>query len=172
MSNKCEHIELTTDDPEKAVAFYSKVFGWKIAPTPTPDGQGVYHMFRTENGGGGIGGKAMSPEQPTAWMPYITVASVKATQAAAKAQGGSPIPGFEYTSMGDMGAIGGFIDPTGAAIGLWEMGKAMAAAAKKASAPKKAAKAPSKKVAAAKKVAKKAPAKKAAAKKPAKKKRK
>ena len=94
MSNKCEHIELSTDDPDKAVAFYSKVFGWKIAPTPTPDGQGVYNMFRTENGGGGIGGK-MNPGQPTAWMPYITVASVKATQAAAKAQGGSPIPGFE-----------------------------------------------------------------------------
>jgi hypothetical protein len=129
-------------------------------------------MFRTENGGGGIGGK-MNPGQPTAWMPYITVASVKATQAAAKAQGGNPIPGFEYTSMGEMGAIGGFIDPTGAAIGLWEMGKAMVAAAKKASAPKKAAAKPaSKKVAAAKKVAKKAPAKKAAAKKPAKKKRK
>lgn len=178
MANQCEHIELSTDDPGKAVSFYSKIFGWQIAPTPTPDGQGVYNMFRTGNGGGGIGGK-MSPHQPTAWMPYITVESIKATQAAAKALGARPIENYEYVSMGDMGAIGGFIDPTGAAIGLWEMGaaaKKAAAAAKKAAAPAKKAAAPKKATApakkaapakklAAKKVAKKAPGKKAAKKK-------
>jgi predicted enzyme related to lactoylglutathione lyase len=158
MGNKCEHIELSTDDPGAAVAFYSKVFGWKIQATPAPGG-GTYHMFRNENGGGGIGGK-MNPGQPTAWMPYITVKSIKTTQAQAKSLGGNPIPGFEYMSLGDMGAIGGFIDPTGAAIGLWEVGKAAAAPA-----PKKVAKkAPARKAA-------KKPAPKKAAKKPAKKKR-
>lgn len=155
MGNKCEHIELSTDDPGKAVEFYSKVFGWKIQATPAPGG-GTYHMFRNDNGGGGIGAK-MNPAQPTAWMPYITVKSIKATQEQAKELGGNPIPGFEYMSLGDMGAIGGFIDPTGAAIGLWEVGKAAPAPA-----PKKAAKKAAKP--AAKKAAKKAakPAKKAA----------
>ena len=139
--NQCDHIELSTDDPEKAIAFYSKVFGWKIAPMPSPGGGPPYHMFRTGNGGGGITAK-MKPDQPTAWMPYISVKSVKAAQASAKAAGGTPIPDYEYVSLGDMGAIGGFFDPTGAAIGLWEPGKAQAAPppAKKAAAPKKAAK--------------------------------
>ncbi len=173
MGNKCEHIELSTDDPDKAVAFYSKIFGWKIEATPMPGGEGVYHMFRNENGGGGIGGK-MNPAQPTAWMPYITVKSIKATQEEAKALGGNPIPGFEYMALGEgNGAIGGFIDPTGAAIGLWEMGANAIAAQKAAEAAKKAAAKPAAKPAAkkaAKPAAKKA-AKKAAkpAKKPAKK---
>jgi adenylate kinase len=159
--NQCDHIELSTDDPSAAIAFYSKVFGWKIQGVPTPDGKGTYHMFRADQGGGGITAK-MSPGQPTAWMPYITVKSIKATQEAAKAAGGNPIPDYEYVSMGDQGAIGGFIDPTGAAIGLWEMGKAAPPPA-----PKKAAAKAAPKKAAAKKVAPKAAPKKAAAKKAA-----
>jgi predicted enzyme related to lactoylglutathione lyase len=173
MGNKCEHIELSTDDPDKAVAFYSKIFGWKIDAMPMPGGQGVYHMFRNENGGGGIGGK-MSPQQPTAWMPYITVKSIHATQEAAKAAGASPIPNFEYMPLGEgNGAIGGFIDPTGAAIGLWEMGANAIAAQKAAEAAKKAtAKKPVAKKTAPKKAApKKAAAKKVAPKKAAKKKK-
>ena len=119
--HNCQHIELSTDDPSKAIRFYSKVFGWKIAATPMAGG-GTYNMFRAGDGGGGIAAK-MDPRQPTAWMPYITVKSVKAAQKAAKANGAKPIEGFEYQAIGEMGAIGGFIDPTGAAIGLWEAGK-------------------------------------------------
>lgn len=160
--NTCDHIELSTDDPKRAQAFYSKVFGWKFETMPTPGGGGQYLMFRTgETGGGGIAGKQM-PGQPTAWMPYITVDSVKATVKAAKANGGSAL--VEYMPVGDMGALGIFTDSTGGAIGVWESArKAPAPAPAKKAAPKKAAakKAPAKK-AAPKKAAKKAPAKKAA----------
>jgi hypothetical protein len=146
VADKCEHIELSTDAPEKAVAFYSKVFGWMVKGTRMPDGS-VYHMFDNGNGGGGITAKA-NKAQPTAWTPYITVKSVKATQKAAAALGARPIPGYEYVSMGPMGAVGGFTDPTGAAIYLYEAGppapkKAKAGskkakAAAKTAAPKKA----------------------------------
>jgi predicted enzyme related to lactoylglutathione lyase len=158
--NQCDHIELSTDDPKKARDFYSAVFGWKIESSPMGDG-GEYLMFRTGNGGGGITAK-MSPQQPTAWMPYITVKSVKASLEKAVGLGAMRIPGFDYVPIGDMGAIGGFIDPTGAAIGLWEAGAAPIEAPPKKTAPKKTA--PKK---AAKPAAKKAAAKKAQAKKPA-----
>ena len=120
--NNCEHIELSTDAPEQAVTFYSKVFGWKIQGIPMPEG--TYHMFATSNGGGGVTAKSM-PEQPTAWLPYITVKSVKASLGQAAKHGGVTVQ--PYTSMGDMGAIAVVRDPTGGHIGLFEAGKGRAA---------------------------------------------
>jgi uncharacterized protein len=155
MSNKCEHIELATDDPVGASDFYSKLFGWKIQAMPSPDGHGDYRMFQTPNGGGGITAKMM-PEQPTAWTPYVTVDSVAATLEEAGKLGGGTILG--HTPIGDMGAIAVMRDPSGGVIGLWETAQKPAKAAKPAKA--KAAKKPAKP---AKKAAK--PAKKAAKKK-------
>ncbi len=139
--SKCEHIELSTDDPKKACAFYAKLFKWKFQTFPSPGG-GEYLTFRAPDGagGGGITGKQM-PEQPTAWMPYISVKSVKASVKTAKGLGGSAV--VEYMPIGDMGAIGVIIDSTGGHIGLWEAGKAAPKAApapKKKSARKKSAK--------------------------------
>jgi predicted enzyme related to lactoylglutathione lyase len=173
--NQVDHIELSTDDPTAAVAFYGKVFGWKIDGSPMPGG-GVYNMFRTANGGGGITGKMM-PEQPTAWLPYVSVNSIAHTLGAVHDNGGATVQ--PHTPIGDMGAIAVFRDPTGGHIGLWEPSEAtrkqMAAAeaAKKAAAaPKKAApKKAAPKKAAPKKAAPKKAAKKAAPKKAAKKKK-
>jgi hypothetical protein len=39
----------------------------------------------------------------------------------------------EYMAIGDMGAIGVFVDPTGAGIGLWESAKKKPKKAKKKS---------------------------------------
>lgn len=150
--NQVDHIELSTDDPKAAVAFYAKVFGWKAKADPTPGGGPPYHMFRTANGGGGITAKMM-PEQPTAWLPYVTVKSVKTSLATAGANGGATV--LDFTPIGDMGAIGVLRDPTGGHIGVWEPGKPAKPAPKKVA-----------KKAASKKVAKKAAPKKAA-KKPA-----
>ena len=155
--NQCQHIELSTDQPKQAMAFYAKVFGWKMDAMPMAGG-GEYLMFRTGDSGGGITAKQM-PQQPTAWTPYITVASVKDSLKAAKSAGGNVI--LDYTSMGEMGAIAVISDPTGGTIGLYEAGAARAPAPAKKAAPKKAAP----KKAAPKKAAKKAAPKKAAPKK-------
>jgi len=111
--SKCEHIELSTDATPKAREFYTKLFKWKIETGPVDD---EYMMFP----GGGITGKAM-PEQPTAWMPYFTVPSVKTSLASAKKLGASVLQ--PYMPIGEMGAIAVLRDPTGAAFGLWERGK-------------------------------------------------
>jgi len=171
MPNPFAHIELSTDDVKKAKKFYQAVFAWKLSDMPAM----AYTMIDV---GGGVGGgmqKKPMPEAPTAWLPYVQVDDVKATMAKALKGGGSAVLPFQ--EIGEMGAIGIFVDPAGAMLGLWESKTPPAApppAAKKAPAPakKKAAKkvaaaAPAKK-APAKKVAKKAapaPAKKAPAKK-------
>jgi predicted enzyme related to lactoylglutathione lyase len=117
--SKCDHIELSTDSTDNARRFYAELFGWKIAPAPD-GGKGEYLMFQTPNGGGGITGKMMK-EQPTAWMPYFTVTSVKTSLDAATRLGAQVLQ--PYMPIGDMGAIAVLRDPTGAAFGLWETGK-------------------------------------------------
>ena len=162
MPNPFAHIELSTDDVKKAKKFYQAVFAWKLSDMPAM----AYTMIDV---GGGVGGgmqKKPMPEAPTAWLPYVQVEDVKATMAKAIKGGGSAVLPFQ--EIGEMGAIGIFVDPAGAMLGLWESKMPPAPpppAAKKAAAPAKK-KAPAKKAAAAA-PAKKAPAKKAPAKKAA-----
>lgn len=148
MSNPFAHIELNTDDLTKAKKFYKSVFDWKLNDMP-----GVpYTMIDVGKGtGGGMQTKPMA-EAPTSWLPYVEVASVKGSLAKATKAGARVV--LDYMQIGQNGAIGVFLDPTGAALGVWEAGKKAATAA-----AKKAAKKPAKK-----------PAKQAAAGKPAKKK--
>lgn len=135
MGNPFVHMELSTDDAKGALKFYKKVFDWKITASPSMD----YSMVNTGSKlvGGGIQTKQMQ-QAPTAWMPYVEVASVKKSLAKAAKAGATVI--VDFMPIGEMGAIGVFVDPTGAALGVWEK------------APKKVKK-PAKK--AAKKVAKK-----------------
>ena len=80
------HMELTTTDPTAAKNFYSKVFGWKFKSMPMPGGD--YLMFQT-GGKGPHGGftPPMMPGQPSGWLGYVGVKSVKATVAKARAAG-------------------------------------------------------------------------------------
>ena len=172
MPNPFAHVELNTDDVKKAKKFYQTVFAWKLNDLPD---MGGYTMIDV---GGGVGGgmqKKQSPDGPSYWLSYVMVDDVKATMAKATKAGATAV--LPYQEIGDMGAIGIFVDPTGAHLGLWETKKGAAEpppaqektakkAAKKASAKKAPAKAaPPAEEKTAKKAAKKAPAKKAPAKK-------
>lgn len=152
-------IELSTDNVKSALKFYSTVFGWKANSVPGMD----YTMIDMgkDKGGGGVT-KKMMPGQPTAWLPYITVDNVKAAMSKVTKAGGKALVPFQ--SLGEMGAIGVFMDPTGAALGIWEAGKPAAAPKKtaKKSAKKAAKKAPKKSAKPAAKVSAKAAPKKSA----------
>ena len=155
MANPFIHIELNTGDTAKAKKFYKSLFGWKLQDMPMgPDmidvGDGV---------GGGITKKPM-PKAPTMWLSYVQVDSVKKTMAKA-AKGGAKIIVAEQPVPG-MGTFGIFLDPEGAALGIWEHAAKPKPAAKKKAAKKKAAKKKAAKKAAKKKAAKKPAAKKAA----------
>jgi len=70
--------------------------------------------------GGGVTAKQM-PEAPTAWLPYVEVKSVKASLKKAKKLGARIV--VDYMPVPGTGAIGVFVDPTGASLGLWEKAK-------------------------------------------------
>jgi hypothetical protein len=138
MGNPFVHIELAADDVGGAKKFYKAVFDWKLEDMPGMD----YTMLDVGKGtGGGMTAKQM-PGQPTTWLPYVAVASVDATLGKAEKAGAKIL--LPRHPIGEMGAIGVFMDPQGGALGVWEMAAKAApkkkAAAKKKAAPKKAAK--------------------------------
>ncbi|MBL0217443.1 MAG: VOC family protein [Myxococcales bacterium] len=143
MGNAFVHTELSVDDVAAAKKFYKGLFDWKLDDLGPEMGNYVMIDLGSKTSGGGITGK-MSPTQPTAWLSYVEVASVKATMAKAEKAGATVV--VDYQEIGTMGAIGVFLDPQGAALGLWEKGKPAAKkpAAKKPAAKKPAAKKPAK----------------------------
>ena len=130
MANPFVHIELSTDDLAKAKKFYKAVFAWKLQ-----DMKGMpYTMIDVGKGtGGGMQKKPMPG--PTAWLAYVEVDDVKKTVAKAKKAGANIV--LDYMAVGEMGALGVFVDPGGASLGVWEKAKK----AKKAPKAKKAKKA-------------------------------
>jgi hypothetical protein len=113
MANPFIHIELNTEDLKGSRKFYTKLFKWKLADMPGP-----YTMIDTgkKATGGGMQVKPM-PEAPTAWLPYVEVKDVKKTIAQAKKLGATIA--LDYQALPGMGSIGVFIDPAGAALGVW-----------------------------------------------------
>ncbi len=135
MGNDFVHSELATGDLAGAMKFYKSLFAWKLKQLGADMGNYVLVDTGSKTSGGGMAGKMM-PEQPTAWTSYVSVASVKKTIAKAESLGAKII--MAYQPIGDMGAIGIFIDPTGAALGVWEQTKPPTPAKKAKKAAKKA----------------------------------
>jgi uncharacterized protein len=119
MANPFVHIELTTDNLGKAKEFYGKLFSWSLEDMRMPDG--MYTMLKTGDGPGGGMMNKPSPEVPTAWLPYVQVDSVDATVTNAKKLGGKIMK--DKTPIPEMGAFAILLDPTGAALGVWEYTK-------------------------------------------------
>jgi len=141
MGNPFAHIELAADDVAAAKKFYKSVFDWQLKDMPF--GDMTYTMVNVGKGvGGGMTPKMMGAQQPTAWLPYVEVADVAKSLAKAKSAGANVV--VERTPIGEnMGSFGVFVDPQGAALGLWEASKK--APAKRAAAKKKPAKKAAKK---------------------------
>ena len=135
MANPFVHLDLSTNDVAAAKKFYKSVFDWKFKDFPEMKWTGI---DVGKGVGGGIGGKNM-PTQPTAWTAYVDVTDVKKTIAKAKKAGATIV--VPFMQVGEMGALGVFVDPQGATIGVWRATKQAAAPKKKAAAAKPAKKA-------------------------------
>lgn len=117
MANPFVHVELATTDPEKAKAFYSQLFTWKMEDMPM--GQGMtYTMLQPGEGPGGGLMKQLMPNAPSAWLPYVTVDDVKAATVKAQSLGATVMK--EASEVQGMGWFSIITDPTGAALGLWQ----------------------------------------------------
>ena len=120
MGNPFVHIELTTDDVDKAKKFYSALFDWKLTDMPMPDG-GTYTMIEVGEGTGGGMFKNPMPGVPPFWLAYIKVPDVEAATKKAEKLGAKVHK--TKTQAGDFGWFSIVADPTGAVFALWQAKK-------------------------------------------------
>jgi predicted enzyme related to lactoylglutathione lyase len=117
MANPFVHVELNTTDPAKAKDFYGKLFTWKLEDMQMgPDL--TYTMIQPGEGTGGGLLKQLAPGAPSAWLAYVDVDDVKASTEKAKSLGARVMK--DVTEVPGMGWFSIIIDPTGAALGLWQ----------------------------------------------------
>ena len=109
-------VELSYPDTEAAADFYGQLMSWSA--TEPREETGGYRMFQQD--GKNIAGLAphMQEGQPTAWATYISVTDADETAEKVKAAGGSVM--IEPMDVMDLGRMGFFVDPTGAAFGVWQ----------------------------------------------------
>lgn len=109
-------IDLATDDVEASAAFYREVVGFETEPgdpqfggyaTSRKDGRRVCAIT-----------PKMDPSQPTAWSTYLHSADAAATVAKAQEHGAQVV--VEPMTIGDFGTMAVLVDPTGAAVGVWQ----------------------------------------------------
>lgn len=107
--------ELTTTEPDTALGFYEKAFGWSADERLDMGEHGHYQLFRIEGDrAGGIMGLMENP-QPV-WLSYFTVDSVDAAIERARAAGGQLAAGPNEAPGGIFTAV--LVDPQGAAVGI------------------------------------------------------
>jgi hypothetical protein len=115
--NRVMHFELSVQDVEKAIPFYSDVFGWKVEKWDGP----INYWFVTtgEEKETGIDGAIMLKENhfpPTVLV--IDVDDIDPVLEKVKQSGGeiilpkSPIPGMGYSAY--------FKDPQGVIMGIYQ----------------------------------------------------
>jgi len=111
-------MDLSSSDIDTAKAFYGGLFGWETADTGEEFG---HYNIVSKNGAdlAGMAGKMPGMENvPDAWTVYLAVEDLAATAEAVKAAGGQVL--FDPMQIGDQGQMAIIVDPSGAAVGLWQ----------------------------------------------------
>jgi uncharacterized protein len=121
MPNPFVHVELATTDVAKAKNFYGKLFSWTLEDLPM-GGAEAYTMIKVGEGTGGGIMKHPVPGAPSAWLAYVLVDDVVAATQKAKSLGATIMK--DVQPVMDSGRFSIILDPTGAALGLWEPKKA------------------------------------------------
>lgn len=116
MPNAFVHVELSTTDVDKAKDFYSHLFQWTLQDVPM--GDSTYTMIGVGTGTGGGIMKHPMPGAPSAWLAYVLVDDIHAATEKARSLGATIIR--DVTEVMGMGWLSILIDPTGAALGLWQ----------------------------------------------------
>ena len=118
------HFEIPAKDVKRALAFYSKAFGWNLSQFPGFEYWSVVTTDSDQNGmprspgsiNGGMGKKGeMAPKAVTV---TINVSDIDAALKKVKSLGGGPVG--KKMPVGDMGWSAYFEDTEGNLIGLWQ----------------------------------------------------
>jgi uncharacterized protein len=110
-------------DPEKAVAFYTELFGWEAEETMGANSPGKYYLCRLRGRDVAAVGSRRGGGAPlvSAWGTYIWVESADDTVARVTDAGGSVI--LEPFDLLDAARMAVFADPAGAVFGVWQPGE-------------------------------------------------
>ncbi|HEY7005931.1 MAG TPA: VOC family protein [Sphingomicrobium sp.] len=111
MSNAVMHWQMLSADPDKAAAFYGRLFDWQISAS---NGLG----YREVKTGGGVDGGIwpVPPGAPEAVQIYVEVADIDVALERTVELGGSVIMPKQVLPDGDSMALG--LDPLGRSFGL------------------------------------------------------
>ena len=117
---RISYLDFSADDPDRAVNFYSKVFGWQINKW---DGPKEYWEIKTgESSEPGIDGGLSKRERIGEWTtPFIDISSIDNYISKIESNGGkiiqpkTPIPSIGYMLL--------FKDTESNTIGLFEENK-------------------------------------------------
>lgn len=115
-------VDLSTNDLEAALAFYTALFDWTALPGS--EEFGGYAML--ESSGRAVAGavpqmsETMAAGVPPAWNTYLAVDSADEVAAAVTAAGGQVHTG--PMDVAEIGRMAFCSDPQGATFGLWQAG--------------------------------------------------
>lgn len=111
-------MELGSTDVAKSKTFYTNMFGWEIRDMDMGGGM-TYSLFKPE--GSGPGGGMMKhpvPGAPSSWLPYVLVDDIHAATKQAAGLGAKVMQDVQEVPQTGWFSI--ILDPTGAALGLWQ----------------------------------------------------
>lgn len=109
--------DMVSQDEEKAVKFYTQLFGWGVEDWDMGD-QGVYRMWKAgdETQGGFM--KAPAPEVPSHWVGYVQVENIEETAARVEQNGGTLM--HDIIDIPEIGRALPIQDPTGGIIQAYQ----------------------------------------------------
>jgi uncharacterized protein len=110
-------VDLQTDDPEGAKAFYSTLFGWQYDDVPVGDGI-VYSMAQLDGHSVAALGPLQGEGVPPHWNCYVTVDDADASAARASELGATLLA--EAFDVFDAGRMAAFQDHQGAVLSVWQ----------------------------------------------------
>jgi len=116
MPNAFVHVELNTTEVAHAKDFYGQLFEWTLEEIPM--GESVYTLIKVGKGTGGGIMKHPVPGAPSSWLAYVEVSDIHAATKKAASLGATIVR--DVTEVMNMGWLSIIVDPTGAALGLWQ----------------------------------------------------
>jgi predicted enzyme related to lactoylglutathione lyase len=114
MATNFGHIELMTQDLDKAKDFYQRLFGWTVRDLPDMP----YSLFNEKLSPTGGMMKSPQPGVESFWIPYIVTDDIAGLTEKARSLGATIHR--EVTVAGQYGWLSIITDPTGAMFGLWQ----------------------------------------------------
>jgi predicted enzyme related to lactoylglutathione lyase len=120
MAHPVTWFQISGKNGKKLQSFYKRLFSWKMAAAPG-DNSGLM-MVDPDLPGGIAGGIGPSQDGSPSVTVYVTVDDVEAHLQKIEAAGGKTAMQPQQLPQG-MGTIGGFTDPEGNWVGLWQPGE-------------------------------------------------